>query len=69
MVTSAQLIETRKRLGLSQAELGRHFGVNIATIWRWENEGVPSQGAASGAVAKWVADNVHVPASQPEQAA
>lgn len=58
MVTPEQLIETRKRLGLSQAELGKHFGVNIATIWRWENEGVPTQGAAAGAIEKWVADNV-----------
>lgn len=54
MVTSEQIVKTRKRLGLSQAALGRHFGVNIATIWRWENEGVPEQGTAAGAIEKWI---------------
>lgn len=63
MVTPAQIVETRKRLGLSQSDLGKHFGVNIATIWRWENEGVPTQGTAAGTLEKWVKDHT------PERAA
>ena len=63
MVTSEQIAATRKRLKMSQADLGRLLGVNIATVWRWENVGVPTQGTAAGTLSKWVEDHA------PERAA
>lgn len=57
MVTSEQIVTTRKRLRKSQGELAADFGVNLTTVWRWENEGVPEQGVASKALEKWVSDN------------
>ena len=36
----------RKALNLTQAQLAEKVGVNLATIWRWENEGIPSRGSA-----------------------
>jgi transcriptional regulator with XRE-family HTH domain len=34
---SRTVANTRKRLGESQAEFAKHFGVNQSTIQRWEN--------------------------------
>jgi putative zinc finger/helix-turn-helix YgiT family protein len=39
------IIELRKRLGMSQAELADHTGIGIASIKRWET-GLVIQGAA-----------------------
>ena len=36
----------RKKLNLTQSQLAGKIGVNLATIWRWENEGIPSRGPA-----------------------
>lgn len=36
----------RKSLNLTQAQLAEKVGVNLATVWRWENEGIPSRGPA-----------------------
>jgi transcriptional regulator with XRE-family HTH domain len=36
----------RKKLNLTQAQLAEKVGVNLATVWRWENEGIPSRGSA-----------------------
>lgn len=36
----------RKSLNLTQAQLAEKVGVNLATVWRWENEGIPSRGSA-----------------------
>lgn len=36
----------RKTLGLTQADLAKRAGVNITTVWRWENNEVPKRGSA-----------------------
>jgi DNA-binding XRE family transcriptional regulator len=42
----------RKKLSLTQAQLAEKVGVNHATIWRWENEGVPTRGSARAYLVK-----------------
>lgn len=36
----------RKVLDLTQADLAKRAGVDVSTVWRWENEGVPRRGPA-----------------------
>jgi DNA-binding transcriptional regulator YiaG len=45
MITSAQVKAIRKTLGETQAAFARRFGVDQATIHRWETRGV-RRGAA-----------------------
>lgn len=46
MADALDLSAARKRLGMTQSELASRWGVDLATIWRWENRGVPQRGAA-----------------------
>lgn len=46
MTYAFDLKKLRKNLKLTQAQLAEKVGVNHATIWRWENEGVPTRGPA-----------------------
>ncbi|WP_188718890.1 helix-turn-helix domain-containing protein [Nitratireductor aestuarii] len=34
--------EIRKACGLTQRELASEMGVNLSTVWRWENVSPPS---------------------------
>ena len=36
----------RKALHLTQSQLAEMAGVNLSTVWRWENGGVPKRGPA-----------------------
>ncbi len=36
----------REKLGLTQVELASKAGVDVSTVWRWENDGVPKRGPA-----------------------
>lgn len=36
----------RKALNLTQSQLADLAGVNLSTVWRWENGGVPKRGPA-----------------------
>lgn len=36
LLTSQEIRERRRRLGLSQAEFARHLGVGVASVKRWE---------------------------------
>lgn len=36
----------REKLKLTQAQLAKQAGVDVSTVWRWENEGVPPRGSA-----------------------
>lgn len=36
----------RNNLNLTQSQLAEKIGVNLATVWRWENEGIPTRGTA-----------------------
>lgn len=33
--------QLRERLGESQTEFAKRFGVSLKTVWRWENEETP----------------------------
>ena len=46
MHTTLDIPAIRKKLRLSQAELARQAGVNVSTVWRWENEKIPARGLA-----------------------
>ena len=46
------LKDLRKKLNLTQAQLAEKVGVNLATVWRWENEGIPSRGPARAYLSK-----------------
>jgi len=36
----------RKALNLTQTQLAEMAGVNLSTVWRWENDGIPKRGPA-----------------------
>lgn len=36
----------RKALCLTQSQLADMAGVNLSTVWRWENDGIPKRGPA-----------------------
>lgn len=46
MQMEIDLTAIRERLGITQAELARRAGVDLSTVWRWENQGVPTRGPA-----------------------
>ena len=50
MISGAQIRRARERLGETQARFATRFGVNQATIHRWEARGVPTRGTAEKAV-------------------
>jgi DNA-binding transcriptional regulator YiaG len=46
----------RTALGETQEAFGRRFGVDQATIHRWESLGIPEHGAARAVMERFVAD-------------
>jgi DNA-binding transcriptional regulator YiaG len=52
MPTGEQIKAARKDLNESQAAFGSRFGVDQATIHRWESKGLPKRGTARVAVEK-----------------
>lgn len=42
--------QLRKARGWTQDEMAAYFGVDKATVWRWENRGVPIRGPARQAI-------------------
>lgn len=50
MPTKDQIKAARLALGESQAAFATRFGVDQATVNRWENKGVPTRGAAPKAI-------------------
>lgn len=44
--SASSVAAIRFRLGLTQTELAERARVDLATVWRWENEGVPTRGVA-----------------------
>jgi len=40
----------RKRRNWTQDDMAKFFGVDKATVWRWENEGIPKRGVARNAI-------------------
>lgn len=44
----------RNRRNWTQADMAAHFGVDKATVWRWENIGIPNRGVTRKALeAEW----------------
>ena len=62
MQKTLSLSEARRRLNLTQPALAEELGVDIATIWRWENRGVPTRGAAKQVVENIIARAARLPA-------
>lgn len=52
----------RKALGLTQEALAEQAGVNLSTVWRWENEGIPKRGPARAFIERLAADAKRVSA-------
>jgi DNA-binding transcriptional regulator YiaG len=40
----------REARGWTQGDMANYFGVDKATVWRWENRGVPTRGPARQAI-------------------
>lgn len=40
----------RKSRGWTQEQMAQHFGVDKATVWRWEKGGVPDRGVTRVAI-------------------
>ncbi|HEU5019657.1 MAG TPA: helix-turn-helix transcriptional regulator [Pseudolabrys sp.] len=56
MSTEIDLKALRKRYNWTQAELAARAGVDVATVWRWENEGLPKRGPARAFLEHLAAD-------------
>lgn len=44
MITGEQIKAVRRRLGEKQAQFAEHFGVDQATVHRWEKKGISERG-------------------------
>ena len=54
MLTSEEIKKARLDLGETQAAFASRFGVNQATVHRWENGRIPDKGAAPMAIEKFL---------------
>jgi transcriptional regulator with XRE-family HTH domain len=69
MLTGSDVKQARNGLGETQAAFGERFGVDQATVHRWETAGLPSRGAARKAVEQFLqAIREASPTSEPEPA-
>jgi DNA-binding XRE family transcriptional regulator len=50
MQNAIDIKELRRRRNWTQDDMGQFFGVDKSTVWRWENEGIPSRGATRKAI-------------------
>jgi DNA-binding transcriptional regulator YiaG len=55
-VTPEMVKSARGRLGETQAAFAERFGVNQATVHRWETNGPPERGAAGKAIERVLAE-------------
>jgi len=69
MDTKLSLSDARKRLKLTQPALAAEIGVDVMTIWRWENNGVPARGPARRVVDDLIAKAEKLPPLADEGAA
>lgn len=56
MPDSELIRAARKRVGESQEEFAKRFGVDQTTIHRWETEGVPARGPTRMTIERVLAD-------------
>lgn len=50
MQNEIDLKKLRQHRNWTQEKMGEYFGVDKATVWRWENEGIPERGVARKAI-------------------
>lgn len=50
MITDIDIKKLRKFRSWTQKAMGDHFGVDLSTVWRWENEGIPDRGVTRKAI-------------------
>lgn len=50
MQSSINIRKLRESRGWSRRDMANHFGVNLTTVLRWENKGVPNRGPARRAI-------------------
>lgn len=50
MTENISIRELRESRGWTQGDMASYFGVDKATIWRWENKGVPTRGPSRKAI-------------------
>ncbi len=53
----------RKTLNLTQSQLADMAGVNLSTVWRWENEGIPKRGPARALLDRLYLEALRIPNS------
>lgn len=53
----------RSARGWTRSQMASHFGVDIATVCRWENKGVPTRGPARMALEREFAADLGPPPS------
>jgi len=61
---SKQLIDIktlRERRNWTQGDMAKFFGVDKATVWRWENVKIPERGAARNALEREWANSKPLP--------
>jgi len=51
----------RRTLKLTQTQLAEMAGVNLSTVWRWENEGLPTRGPAKAFIDRLATDALSAP--------
>lgn len=61
--TILDILSIRKALRLTQSQLAEMAGVNLATVWRWENVGVPKRGPARAFLMRLNQESFGVPTS------
>ena len=66
MPTREEIKAARLSLKENQVEFAKRFGVDQATIHRWETKGLPERGPARVAIENFLSN---MPAPQPERAA
>jgi transcriptional regulator with XRE-family HTH domain len=65
-MTGNQIKRIRERLEESQAAFAARFGVNQATISRWERDGVPDEGPKAIGI-EHILSRIDVPATSPRR--
>lgn len=56
MITGDAIRAARERVGESQADFARRFGVDQSIVSRWETKGVPERGPAQALIERVLAE-------------
>lgn len=67
MSDAINIRQFREARGWTQGEMANYFGVDKATVWRWENRGVPARGPARQAIERAISSMSSESSDQREQ--